>query len=105
MTAAELGDAWLGSVEAQLIAARSIDPAALEAATARRAEVQDQLADVLTQGNADLRRPLAPIAARVRALDLRIRACGGTVLAALETLLPAARPATYTRHARLRETT
>ncbi len=105
MTPTELGDAWLAAAEAQLHAARTVDAEALVAATAQRAEIQIALAEVVARGNADVRRPLGPIAARVRHLDLRIRACGGAVMAALDTLLPAARPATYTRMARLRDAT
>lgn len=103
MNAETLGAAWLSAVEAQLAAARAVDPTALSAATDDRIAVQDALLTLLESGSAADRRALGPVAARVRGLDLRIRACGGSVLHALETLLPAARPSTYTRHARIRE--
>ena len=103
MTPAELAERWLAVVEEQLAAARTVDGARLEAANGARAEVQDQVLETLRQGRGDTRRALAAVGPRIRDLDRRIHACGRTVLAGLDRLVPSASPSTYTRHARLRD--
>lgn len=104
MSAAELAEAWVASAEAQLAAARGVDAAALLAATESRAAVQADLLDLLPRLDDPERRTLAPAAARIRGLDLRIHACGHTVMQALAHLVPAAAPSTYTRRARIKGT-
>jgi hypothetical protein len=102
VTPTELAEVWTAAVERQFGAARSIDPEALREATEIRERAQEAVAAVLAGKDPDARRVFAEAAPRIRMLDLRIQACGETVLAALGRLLPAPPPATYTRHARYR---
>lgn len=89
--------------EEQLIAARSANTEALELATQKRVEVQAGLdVGALRSGTAEIRREAAQLAMRVRAFDVRLRACGESVLGALDAFDRRSAPATYGRHGHLR---
>jgi hypothetical protein len=96
-------DRWLDLAEAQLDAARRVDSAALSAATDARLALQAELVrhPLHTLPEAD-RAHVAAIARRIRAVDVRIHACGMTVLGVLDTLLPDAGPRTYGRRGQMR---
>jgi hypothetical protein len=96
-------DRWLVIAEAQLDAARRVDPAALAAATEARRDLQDELArtQLAALGPED-RVHVAGIARRIRSIDLRIQACGAHVLAAIASVAPSAAPQTYGRRGQLR---
>lgn len=93
----------LRAAEEQLVAARSANTEALEAATLRRIEVQQKLdVSALRAGSLEIRREAAQLAMRVRAFDVRLRACGQSVLGALDAFDRRSAPATYGRHGQLR---
>ena len=96
-------DRWLAAAEAQLDAARRVDPVGLSIATDARRATQEELyqSDVIGLKGED-RVYAADIAQRIRAIDLRIQACGAHVLAAIASVAPDARPATYGRRGQLR---
>lgn len=91
------------AAEDQLQAARTANPAALREATDARSEAQDQLdlALIRTAGP-EVRQEAQRIVMRIRAFDVRLRACGESVLAALASLDPQSAPATYGRRGQLR---
>ena len=94
--------ALLAAAEAQVAAARTADAPALSAATEARVAAMNNLDLAAIRRDATLRDEAATVARRVRALDLRLRACGETVLAAFGTLDCAAAPATYGRRGQYR---
>lgn len=101
--ARERFDRWLASAEAQLDAARRVDAGALAAATEARRAIQDELTRTpLAALDADTRAHAAVVAKRIRSIDVRIHACGGTVLALLDRVLPDAGPRTYGRRGQMR---
>jgi hypothetical protein len=94
---------WLAIAEAQLDAARRVDPAALSMATEARRAIQDELYRTNLQAlSVEEREHASGVAQRIRAIDLRIQACGAHVLAAIASVAPDARPATYGRRGQLR---
>jgi len=96
-------DRWLAIAEAQLEAARRVDPAALSMATEMRRQLQDELARAnLAALSSEERAHAAGIARRIRSIDLRIQACGAHVLAAIASVAPSAGPQTYGRRGQLR---
>lgn len=96
-------DRWLGLAEAQLDAARKVDPALLAAATEARRRLQDELARYdLAQVAGDDRAYAADVARKIQAIDLRIHACGMAVVGALDAVMPEAGPRTYGRRGQLR---
>lgn len=103
MSGTPFAERWLDSVRAQLDAARRVDAEALSLATDARVAVQEELAAYLASASTDRRRQFRGVATEIRELDLRIRACGATVIAALDMLTPAAPPTRYDRHALLRD--
>lgn len=89
--------------EAQLDAARRVDGAALGALTEERRRVQDELdVDALLNAPEAERAELRQMAARLRALDSRTKACGQSVLSLVSSLLPDAAPTTYGRRGQIR---
>lgn len=94
-------DRWLQLAEAQLDAARRVDPVGLNAATEARRALQAELARQPALAGADLKHGAA-VAKRIREVDLRIHACGAAVLGVLDGLLPDAGPSTYGRRGQLR---
>ncbi len=91
-------DRWLASAEAQLEASRSIDAASLMQATMERQDVQLELSRFqLAALTPEDREHAAKIARRIRAIDLRIHACGTNVMAVLDRVLPDSGPRTYGR--------
>ncbi len=101
--ARERFDRWLTLAEAQLDAARRVDPGALSAATEARRQLQEELARTpLAALDADTRAHASGVARRIRAIDLRVHACGGMVLNVLERVLPDAGPRTYGRRGQMR---
>ena len=97
-------DAWLGSAEAQLEAARRADPVALDAATTLRQKLQSELVNDTQRASfsAEDRAHGAAVARRIREIDLRVQACGDAALSGLEGLLPDAPPGTYGRRGQMR---
>ncbi len=96
-------DRWLASAEAQLDAARRVDPGALLAATEARRSLQDELARTpLAALDAGTREHASSVARRIRAIDVRVHACGATVLNVLDRVLPDAAPRTYGRRGQMR---
>lgn len=96
-------DRWLAAAEAQLEAARGVDGAGLLAATLTRQEVQLELGRVQVAALApEVRDHAAKVARRIRAIDLRIHACGMNVIAVLDRVLPDSGPRTYGRRGQQR---
>ena len=96
-------DRWLALAEAQLEAARKVDPAALSVATDARRALQDELARVPVAAlDPDSRAHAARVARRIREIDLRVQACGNAVMGVLERVLPDAAPRTYGRRGQMR---
>lgn len=96
-------DRWLATAEAQLDAARRVDPAALSAATEARRQLQVELSRTpLAALDAGTREHAADVAKRIRAIDVRVHACGSTVLNVLDRVLPDAGPRTYGRRGQMR---
>jgi hypothetical protein len=96
-------DRWLLLAESQLDAARRVDPAALQAATDARRALQEELARTpLAALDEGTRAHAAGVARRIRAIDLRVHACGATVINVLERVLPDAAPRTYGRRGQMR---
>jgi hypothetical protein len=96
-------DRWLALAEAQLEAARTADGAALLAATNARAALQIELASVsIAALDAETRAHAGVVARRIRSVDVRIHACGTTMLGLIERALPDAGPRTYGRRAQMR---
>jgi len=96
-------DRWLLAAEGQLDAARRVDAEALVKSTAARKAIQEELSRTpLAALDVDTRAHAAGVARKIRALDLRIHACGATVLAALDRVLPDAGPRTYGRRGQMR---
>jgi hypothetical protein len=102
-TARDRYDRWLKAAEAQLAAARAVDASALTTATETRRALQEELAQqpLASLSVADREHALA-VARRVRQIDVRIHACGASVLAVLDGLLPDAGPSTYGRRGQLK---
>lgn len=96
-------DRWLVLAEAQLDAARRVDPDRLAAATEARRRLQDELTrhDLVAVAGED-RDHAVGVARKIRAIDLRIHACGMAVIQALDTVMPDAGPRTYGRRGQLR---
>ena len=91
-------DRWLASAEAQLEASRSIDATSLMQATMERQDVQLELSRFqLASLTPEARERASKIAHRIRAIDLRIHACGTNVMAVLDRVLPDSGPRTYGR--------
>ncbi len=96
-------DRWLQIAEAQLDAARRVDPAGLTAATEARRQLQEELSRVNVHAlSPDERAHAASVARRIRTIDLRIHACGTHVTAAIEAVSPTNGPKTYGRRGQLR---
>jgi hypothetical protein len=96
-------DRWLMIAEAQLDAARRVDPAALAMATDARRQLQEELSRTNVNAlSAEQRAHAAGIARRIRSIDLRIHACGTHVTAAIEAVSPTSGPKTYGRRGQLR---
>jgi len=96
-------DRWLALAEAQLEAARRVDPAALTAATDARRALQDELARTPVAAlDAGTRAHAAEVARRIRQIDVRVHACGSAVMGVLERVLPDAGPRTYGRRGQMR---
>ena len=96
-------DRWLAIAEAQLDAARRVDPATLSMATEARRRLQDELARTNLAGlSPEDRSHAAGVARRIRSIDLRIQACGAHVLAAIASVAPSAGPQTYGRRGQMR---
>ncbi len=96
-------DRWLAVVEAQLDAARRVDPAALSAATEARRHIQDQLSrQDPNKLDPESRAYATEVAHLIRSFDLRIKACGAHVLAAIEAVAPSSAPRTYGRRGLMR---
>lgn len=99
----EAFDRWLALAEAQLDAARRVDPRALSAATAQRDALQRELARTpLAALDETDRAHASEVARKIRAIDLRIHACGSSILAVLDAVLPDAGPRTYGRRGQMR---
>lgn len=94
--------ALLAAAEAQLVAARTANAAALVAANEQRVQAQAQVNVEAIGRDPAARAAAADIVRRVRALDLRTRACGETVLAAIGALDGGAGPSTYGRRGQVR---
>ncbi len=93
----------LAAVEHQLQAARTANAASLVAATETRRSLQEALdVEVLLKLESGRREEIARVAAMIRSFDVRIRACGDSVLEAIASLAPDQGPSTYSRHAVLR---
>lgn len=91
------------AAEQQLLAARGANAAALELASQNRADAQSKIDVALLRAAApEIRREAAQLAMRVRAFDVRLRACGESVLAALDAFDHRSAPATYGRRGHLR---
>jgi hypothetical protein len=91
------------AAEDQLLAARSANVEGLRAATDARGEAQEALdLSAITAAGPEIRAEAQRIAMRVRAFDVRLRACGESVLAALASLDPQSGPTTYGRRGLLR---
>lgn len=96
-------DRWLASAEAQLDAARRVDAAALVTATETRRALQVELSRTpLAALDTGTREHAATVARRIRAIDVRVHACGATVLNVLDRVLPDAGPRTYGRRGQMR---
>lgn len=91
-------DRWLAAAEAQLGAARQLDPVAMNAATRARQEAQMEVSRVQFAALSAMDRAHAGNVARaIRAVDLRTRACAVNVMAVIDRVLPDAGPRTYGR--------
>lgn len=102
-TAREHLDLWEATVQAQLEASRKVDADALVKATHARQAIEAELeARVMGEMTADDQAHGAQVAARIRALDARIRCCGAAVLGVVDRVLPDAGPGTYNRQGHLR---
>lgn len=89
--------------EAQLEAARRVDARALGDLAEARRRLQDTIDwDAVLATPPPERAELRALAARLRAVDARTRACGHNVLAVLAPLFPDTAPATYNRRGILR---
>jgi hypothetical protein len=98
-------DRWLRIAEAQLDAARRLDGATLAALTDERRQVQACLdTDTISSWSDDERGRAREFARQVRAIDVRTRAVGNSVVASLTAALPSAGPATYSRRGRVQGT-
>lgn len=96
-------DRWLASAEAQLEASRDVNASALLTATSARQDVQIELSRVQIAALSPEDRAYASrVAQQVRAIDLRIHACGTNVMAVLERVLPDSGPRTYGRRGQTR---
>ncbi len=95
-------DALLVAAEAQVAAARTANASALAAATEARVAAMAAIDVDALRGDPAARQAAATVARRLRALDLRLRACGETVLAAFGTIDRQAAPATYGRRGQVR---
>lgn len=95
---AKIFDRWQAAAEAQLCAARAMDPVAMTAATRARHEAQIQVSRVQFAALTSWDREHASKTARaIRALDLRTRACAVNVMDVIDRVLPDAGPRTYGR--------
>ncbi len=94
----------LRTVEAQLQAARTANGAALNVYTAERRELQSSVdVKVLRAAHGADRAEATSITQQIQQLDVRIRACGTTVIAAIAALSPERAPETYGRRGLVRE--
>ncbi len=95
-------DRWLAAAEAQLIAARSVDAAAMNVATRARQEAQIEASRVqLAALSPAAREHAVDVARQIRQLDLRTRTCAVNVMAVIDRVLPDAGPRTYGRRGQL----
>jgi len=91
--------------EAQVEAARTFDPRALNTENARFQELQFELSIHLQEPlpeDPELRADMRAAAVRLRAAQARLADLSGSVLRAVDTLTPRTRPTVYTRGGRLK---
>jgi len=103
-TPREFLDRWEELVKIQLEASRRVDPERLERASLAREAIQVEIEKRILPAMTDEDRAYGKeVAARIRALDVRIHKCGTTVSAVVERMLPDAGPGTYSRQGVLRD--
>ncbi len=95
-------EALLAAAEAQVAAARTANAPALAAATEARVAAMAAIDIDAIRRDPAARLLAGGVARKVRALDLRLRACGETVLAAFGSADRKAGPATYGRRGQYR---
>jgi len=95
-------DALLAAAEAQVAAARTANAGALAAATEARVAAMAALDVDAIWRDPVARQAAAVVVRKVRTLDLRLRACGETVLAAFGSVDGNAAPGTYGRRGQYR---